>query len=249
MGCLCRYVAIIKDHELWPLVVSQVCIIVAPAFLAAQDYMIVGRMISFVGPDSSFISHRMITKLFVFVDIVCVITQATGITILTNDNGANDTAKLTLGRWILIGGLMAQVFSFVFFVFVAVTFDRRSQKLVGARIKELRPLFIAFYLSAVLIIGRSVYRTIEFGTIDFTTTTQGYLYNNEWPFYVFDAVPIIIATILFNVVNPANYLPRKKGIRMDGSFEEAPRHWWSKTPKTSTAPSTQASEDMLTKRV
>lgn len=44
MGCLCRYVAIVQDPQLWPLIVSQVCIVVAPAFMAAQDYMIVGRM-------------------------------------------------------------------------------------------------------------------------------------------------------------------------------------------------------------
>jgi len=120
---------------------------------------------------------------------------------------------------------------------------------VGPRIKELRPLFIAFYISAALIIGRSVYRTIEFGTIDFTTTTQGYLYNNEWPFYVLDAVPVLIATVLFNVVNPPKYLPRKKGTRMDGSTEEPPRHWWSKTPKMSRMSSAQPSEDMAMGRV
>jgi hypothetical protein len=246
-------VAIIKDPELWPLVISQVSIVVAPAFLAAQDYMIVGRMMSFVGPSSSVISHRVITKLFVFLDIVCVITQAGGITILTNNNDTGaDMNQLRLGRWILIGGLMAQVFAFVSFVFVAVAFDLKSRKLVGERIDELRPLFTAFYVSAGLIIGRSVYRTIEFGTIDFSTAVQGYLYNNEWPFYVLDAVPIIIATVLFNVVNPANYLPARKGMRMDGSFETPPKHWWSRTPKeakASTAPSTQASEDMFMRRI
>jgi len=66
---------------------------------------------------------------------------------------------------------------------------------------------------------------------------------------VFDAVPILIATVLFNIVNPVNYLPRKKGMRMDGSFEPPARHWWSKTPKTSNAPSTQPSEDLLMSRV
>ena len=115
---------------------------------------------SFVGPGSSFISHRVITKLFVIIDILCVLTQSTGVTVLTNNDGAVDMNRVTLGRWILIGGLMAQVISFAFFVFIAIAFDLRSQKLVGERLKELRPLFTVFYISAFLIIGRSVYRTI-----------------------------------------------------------------------------------------
>jgi hypothetical protein len=206
--------------------------------------MIVGRMMSYVGPSSSIISHRIITKLFVFIDTVCVLTQAGGIALLTSGNG---TSQFVLGRWILIGGLMAQVFSFVFFVSVAVAFDLRGRKLVGERMDELRPLLTAFYVSAGLIIGRSVYRTVEFGTIDFSTTTQGYLYTNEWPFYALDAVPIFIATVLFNVVNPANYLPAKKGTRMDGSVETPAGHWWSRTPTTkeSVALGAQASEDIV----
>ena len=203
---------------------------------------------SFVGPDSTFISHTVITKVFVFIDVICVLTQALGVTILSGSDTPS-LSQVQLGRSILLAGLLIQIGSFLFFVAVTIAFDRKSRSLIGDRINELRPLLTAFYISAVLIIGRSVYRTIEFGTIDFTSSAQGYLYNNEWPFYVLDAVPILIATVLFNVVYPGRYLPTKKGVRMDGSVEEPRRHWWSKAPAKSNATSASASQDILMARV
>lgn len=238
LGYITRKLAIDNDPQLWSYVVSQTCIVVSPAFLAAQDYMIIGRMMSFVGPDSTFISHTVITKLFVFIDIACVITQASGVTMISGDNVSRSAIRA--GRAVLIGGLLAQVAAFLFFTIVAVMFDLKSQRLKidHHELRKLRPLFTAFYISAALIIGRSVYRTIEFATINFDSTTQGYLYNTEWPFYVLDAVPVLIATVLFNIVYPASYLPRKKGLRIDGSMELQRKHWWSREVKV--APSEEA---------
>ena len=199
---------------------------------------------SFVGPGSSFIPHTIITKVFVFIDIVCVLTQALGISVLTST-----PSRAQLGRVILIAGLVAQIGSFLFFVGVAIAFDRKSKAMIGDRLDKLRPLFTAFYISAFLIIARSVYRAIEFATLDFTSSTQGYLYTHEWPFYVLDAVPILIATVLFNVVSPGAYLPRKKGVRIDGSVEEQQRHWWSKIPENNHSTSAMASQDILLSRV
>lgn len=63
---------------LWPIVVSQTGLIVAPAFLAAQDYMIIGRVMSFVGKEYGYINHTKITKIFVGADIFAILTQAGG---------------------------------------------------------------------------------------------------------------------------------------------------------------------------
>lgn len=63
---------------LWPIVVSQTGLIVAPAFIAAQDYMIIGRVMSFVGKEYGYINHTKITKIFVGADIFAILTQAGG---------------------------------------------------------------------------------------------------------------------------------------------------------------------------
>ena len=64
------------------------------------------------------------------------------------------------GRLVLIISLVGQVITFSIFVFYAITFDIRSRRALGEHRKPIQPLFWAFYASAVLIIGRSVYRTI-----------------------------------------------------------------------------------------
>ena len=60
------YVSILQQHELWSAVTTQVAIIVAPAFMAAYIYMLVGRMMSYLGSEYSPISHNIITKVCCF---------------------------------------------------------------------------------------------------------------------------------------------------------------------------------------
>ncbi|PVF93987.1 RTA1-domain-containing protein [Serendipita vermifera] len=227
LGYASRYLAIQNDPSLSLFATSQVLIVVSPSFLAAQDYMIVGRMMAYVGPEASPISHTIITKLFVFLDIVCVLTQTGGISLFST-NTTNKNA-ITLGRNVLIIGLVAQIIAFMVFVILTIIFDIRSRRIKGADIARLRPLFIVFYISALMVIGRSIYRTIEFGEVDFDSGATGYLYNHEWPYYVLDAIPILIATVAFNIISPITYLPREKGLRMDGTVEEPRKHWWSST--------------------
>ncbi|KAG8810119.1 hypothetical protein FRC17_003084 [Serendipita sp. 399] len=205
---------------------SQTCILVAPAFLAAQASA--RDRMSYVGINATVISHRFITKLFVFIDVICLLTQAAGIAIfVTNVSEFDpDSRRAVLrGRNILLAGLIIQIVAFILFLIIAISFDVKSRKVMNEQGKEkereklqsLRPLFIAFYASGFLVTGRSVFRAIEFGVIDFQTRSRGYLYDNEWPFYVLDAAPILFATILFNFVHPSRFLPRKKGLQIDGT--------------------------------
>ncbi|CCA73357.1 related to RTM1 protein [Serendipita indica DSM 11827] len=232
LGYVTRKLAIDDDPTLWSFSTSQVCILVAPAFLAASAYMIVGRMMAYVGPGASVISHRLITKVFVIVDILCLITQAAGIAMFVTNVDKADRTVVLRGRNILMTGLALQIISYLIFVVITIIFDIRAQRMKGTQLKKLRPLFWASYSVAFLIIGRSIYRAIEFGTVDFKRRTQGYLYTHEWPFYVLDAVPILAAAVILNVIHPSSYLPSKKGLRMDGTIEVPARHWWSKSKST-----------------
>jgi O-antigen/teichoic acid export membrane protein len=113
---------------------------------------------AYVGPESSPISHTIITKLFVFIDIVCVICQSTGISLFSMDFSNRD--RVSLGRTILLIGLIAQIISFIVFILIAAVFDVRSRRIKGHEIQRLRALFIVFYLSGVMIIVRSIFRAI-----------------------------------------------------------------------------------------
>ncbi|KAJ1310197.1 hypothetical protein OPQ81_006941 [Rhizoctonia solani] len=217
LGYVFRILAIKKSDQLWPLIPSETLIITAPAFLAANDYMIFGRIMAYVGSEYGLVGHEFITKVFVGADIVAILTQASGGSMLSGD----DFSSIKIGRTILIVGLAFQVVSFGIFMFIALAFDFKTRRNLGSKMNTIRPLIWAFYVSALLIIIRSIFRTIEFSTISFESEEQqGYIITHEWMFYIFDSLLILIATVAFNWVHPSDYLPRKKGLRMDGTTYE-----------------------------
>ncbi|KEP54383.1 intermediate peptidase [Rhizoctonia solani 123E] len=217
VGYIFRILAIKKSNQLWPLIPSETLIITAPAFLAANNYMIFGRIMAYVGSEYGLVGHELITKVFVTADVVAILTQASGGSMLSGD----DFSSVKIGRTILIVGLAFQVVSFGIFMFIALAFDLKTRRNLGSKMNPIRPLIWAFYLSAVLIIVRSIFRTIEFSTISFESEEQqGYIITHEWMFYIFDSLLILIATAVFNWVHPSGNLPSKKGLRMDGTTYE-----------------------------
>lgn len=115
---------------------------------------------SYVGPESTIISHTVITKIFVFVDIVCFMTQSAGSAFLFQEDPAAHLNQLKIGRAVLITGFVFQMAAFCIFTLIAALFHRKSVQLKGDQLRPLKPLFWAFYVVAGLIIIRSIYRTI-----------------------------------------------------------------------------------------
>lgn len=127
---------------------------------------------------------------------------------------------------ILLGGLVLQVITFGFFAFVAISFDWRSSrapelKPYASQMQRMRKLWYSFYLSAVLITGRSIYRTAEFAEVSFEpgkTTPDGFALTHEWPMYIFDSVPIFVSTatlrcVFIAVANRFDSLAFRRGIQ------------------------------------
>ncbi|QRW27191.1 metallopeptidase MepB [Rhizoctonia solani] len=217
MGYIFRILAIKKPDQLWPLIPSETLIITAPAFLAANNYMIFGRIMAYVGPEYGLVGHEFITKVFVGADIVAILTQASGGSMLSGD----DFSSVKIGRTVLIVGLAFQVVAFGIFMFIALALDLKTRRKLGDKMTPIRPLIWAFYVSALLIIIRSIFRAIEFSTISFESEVQqGYAITHEWMFYVLDSLLILLATIVFNWIHPSSYLPSRKGLRMDGTTYE-----------------------------
>ncbi|KAG9051959.1 hypothetical protein FS842_010762 [Serendipita sp. 407] len=123
---------------------------------------------------------------------------------------------------ILILGLFIQLVAFAIFLFFAVWFDVKTNRDLKQKVAKLRPLMNTFYVSGGLILLRSIYRAIEFISVDFTTRpARGYFFNVEWAYYVLDALPIALAIGCFNVWFPANYLPNSKKVSLTKDEEYA----------------------------
>lgn len=228
IGFITRVISIHLTEPLWPVIIAQTGLVVAPAFIAAQDYMIMGRVMSYVGKEYGYINHTKITKIFVGADVFAILTQSSGGALLAGANG--DLDRMKLAQKVLLFGLALQVITFGIFAFVGIAFDVRSSRSPALRVfkeemKSMRKLWFAFYVGSALITARSIYRTVEFGDIKFTPgarDAQGYTYTHEWPMYAFDSIPIFISVMLFSFYHPGHWLPARKGLRLDGTYEEIP---------------------------
>ncbi|KAE9366362.1 RTA1-domain-containing protein [Stipitochalara longipes BDJ] len=229
LGYTIRAVGAKKEESVALYAVQLTLVVLAPAFVAAFNYMLFGRILrtysSDTKPKALGVSDTWITRLFVGFDVVSFLTQSAGAAMLAGSK--DDIKKSNTGQHIVIGGLVLQLVAFGFFTAIAVSFHlkmKRSQRLQGSvtqeTVKEWRPLLFCLYASCILIMLRSVYRVVEF-----SQGFDGYLVSHEVYFYVLEAVPMMPPFILFNVFHPGRivkggFLKRSINAKQPAVLEE-----------------------------
>jgi hypothetical protein len=134
-----------------PYAVSATLIIIAPVFVAAGNYLLIGRLIRTVLEPSCHrvfgIPARFITRAFVTFDILSFLIQAAGTSIASSGNWEGDEAKI--GTNVLIGGLSTQVATFVWFLGIVLRFWWQANQ--GGNIKRDAPKHWKRVLQAIII--------------------------------------------------------------------------------------------------
>ncbi|KIW65624.1 hypothetical protein PV04_07866 [Phialophora macrospora] len=170
-------------------VVQALAILLGPIFFAASVYMTLGRVIRAVdGERHSMMRLTRITKIFVGGDILCFLTQALGGGMLA---GADSAKAVDRGENVILAGLILQMLIFGFFLVVAGTFHFRmrrhpTEKSMGGVFNWEGAMFVVYILSALITL-RNLFRVIEY-----IMGEDGYLIQNEWPLYIFDAFLMIL---------------------------------------------------------
>jgi len=152
-----------------------------------------------------------ITRIFVGCDILSCLIQAGGSGIASSGNWTGNSAKV--GTNVLIAGLSTQVATFVWFLAIVWRFSMKTR---GKGVEVLaadapvgwREVLHAIYASSALILVRCVYRVIEFAL-----GIDGYPFNHEWVFYVFESLPMLPAISVFCIYHPARYLGKTGGLQ------------------------------------
>jgi hypothetical protein len=106
--------------------VSLSLIVIAPLFIAAANYVTIGRLITAVlPPDSQTILGlpcRKITKIFVICDILSFLVQASGSGIASSNNWQGNAENI--GVDVLIAGLATQLVTVLVFAAILGTFTK-----------------------------------------------------------------------------------------------------------------------------
>lgn len=176
----------------------------APTFFTAGIYVLLGYFIKALGRDSSILSPSLYLWIFCTCDIISLVVQAIGGGLASVEadkiNGNTDP-----GTYIMVAGIVFQLFSITIFVICAADFVRRtlSRGLFRRVTGSIAPLFGAMIFSVLCIYVRSIYRTIELAQ-----GWDGYLITTQRYFIALDGAMMVASVVVFNVFHPGWLLPK-----------------------------------------
>ena len=176
-------------------------ILVAPALFAASVYMVLGRLIKSLGAEPlSVIPVRWLTLVFVCGDILSFVVQASGAGLMV----MGDSMKT--GENVVVAGLFIQIVIFGVFAITSTIFHVRIRanptKQSLEQLHGWQRTMVMLYSVSALIMVRSVFRVVEY-----IMGHDGYLLQNEWTLYVFDAVLMFAVVVLFSWRFPSDLRP------------------------------------------
>ena len=104
----------------------------------------------------------------------------------------NNSKRQHDGQNILMAGLAINLASFCFFFTLIIWYEVATRRIVKGLKRSYSPIIYALIFSQFFLIGRSIYRIIEF--------LQGYfshIATTEFLFYIFDCMLMIFATAIY----------------------------------------------------
>ena len=185
-------------------------ILLAPLWINAFVYMTFGRMVHFYLQSDKvfFLKAKRITLIFVLFDISAFLVQAAGGSMISSSEPVNIQR---LGLHVYMGGIGLQLLYICVFLTLCVRFQldvrdlEKSDQWIHlsdfASPRSARHLLYVLYTVLLLIIYRNIYRLIEFSSGVLSNITE-----HEWYAYVFDAVPMLFALIVFIAFHPGRVL-------------------------------------------
>lgn len=126
----------------------------------------------------------------------------------------SSSSGVKLGQNIITGGLGIQVLFFGLFIVVAGIFNYRLRAVPSLRSQQLsvpwQSYLYVLYGASFLILVRSIFRIAEY-----VMGQHGYLLDHEIFLYIFDALLMFSAMVLFNVYHPSRII-NKQALKNQG---------------------------------
>ncbi|KAF2682055.1 hypothetical protein K458DRAFT_433049 [Lentithecium fluviatile CBS 122367] len=223
-GFISRLVSATDEQKDLPFLIAFLMILLAPSFLAAACYTAFSRVVWFSCPKHAlsfktlWCFPRYITPTFVIFDLFSFVIQLAGAGAISRnydldrDPGrtiGSSEKRVLSGRIILILGLILQLSCYMAFAIIAMRYFFISKQWRSSDLgdwKMWRRLSYLINIAAGLITLRAIFRTLEIPHDKETGLL--YLGRNEWCFWCFDALPIVLVLVVMIVWHPGRFLPR-----------------------------------------
>ncbi|KAI1809081.1 RTA1-domain-containing protein [Poronia punctata] len=210
VGFVARIYGYVDPFVNIPWILQYTFLTIAPVFMTAAIYVCIGRLADYLGRGLFNIRPRLYARIFIPSDILALLIQSSGGGLSSSEKDSVDEG-VTAGQSIIISGLALQVISLTIFflLFLAVVGParlflprgHRSGKLSRAD-RRVRTFVILVSVAILLIIGRSVYRTVEFSQGIYSP-----LGHKEVLFIILDGFPMAIATSILVLFHPVHMIP------------------------------------------
>ncbi|KZL79386.1 rta1 domain-containing protein [Colletotrichum incanum] len=195
---------------------GQLLFLLAPLWINAFAYMLSARLVYFVLPDQKVIGIKALalTKIFVTMDVLCFLVQAVGGAMMSNTEVSSDDPILRTGQQVYMSGCGLQLAFIVVFCGLMGRFyvKMRWAQRFDLDVKRIRAMVWVMYVVLVLIIIRIIFRLVEFGP---GADIDNPILANENYAFGLDALPMVLALVLLNIMHP--------GIVLRGENSEFPR--------------------------
>jgi hypothetical protein len=165
--------------------------------------MALGRiLLALQAGEHSLISPRWMTKIYVLIDVVCLLSQLAGAVM----PASGDAKLISLSRKIILGGLLVQLVALSFFCYMTWhtyrSIGRQERKAfapdAGVNWKN---HFRTVFFTASLVLVRSLVRAVEYAQGD-----EGFIISHEVFIYLFDAAIMWLVMVAFVIVHPSRLL-------------------------------------------
>ncbi|GJC96550.1 7-aminocholesterol resistance protein RTA1 [Colletotrichum higginsianum] len=192
--------------EITPFIQTTTYTVLAPVLVAAGNYLLIGHLIRAILQAGHHTIYHVpacrLTRVFVGCDVVAFCIQGTGSGVASGGGWAGPLGDA--GVKVLIAGLVVQVCCFGAYLCVLARFHVLARRMAREDAPAgWRRVLGAVYCSSGLILLRSLYRVVEFAE-----GMGGYAFRSEWLFWVFEALPMLIAIGVFCFWHPSEYLGR-----------------------------------------
>ncbi|KAH8698919.1 RTA1 like protein-domain-containing protein [Talaromyces proteolyticus] len=201
---------------------QEMLILCAPALVAATIYMTLARVIRACDAEHmSSIRTKWLTFIFVLNDIICFCTQIGGAGVQIT----GDAKVMSIGRHVVLGGLIFSLVIFGLFVLVALKFHRRlaaSPTNIVIQTPEVswKRYMWVMYAACLALSIRNLFRTIQFGTAKGISSGQKKdpLGQYEVFIYVFDAFLMVIVILTLSIYHPGLLIKKWRWSSRSGDF-------------------------------
>lgn len=176
---------------------STLLLYMAPPLLQLVNIQILGRIFHFVPYFAPMHPTRILVT---FTTLTATVELMTTVGIAYISNTAVPEKMIDMGATLTKASLAVQLLVTVVFFILAGIFHHCCRSGCIDSPKAMRPLYTC-YASTIILLVRTIYRMVEhFGT----SPSQ---VRDERFFYIFDATPLLLSSLVWNLMHPLRYLP------------------------------------------